>query len=101
MVASLDPYKKTPEWDVLETNHRSARAVMKPFSRPLIMKDAEGIVIGNDITENAMLFFQTVWAPVDSVLNFVLTLHRWVGRPLLLHCCAVALYRTSPHLNAT
>lgn len=48
-----------------------------------------------------MLFFQTVWAPVDSVLNFVLTLHRWVGRPLLLHCCAVALYRTSPHLNAT
>ena len=24
-----------------------------------------------------MLFFQTVWAPVDSMLNFVLTLHRW------------------------
>ena len=40
-----------------------------------------------------MLFFQTVWAPVDSVLNFVLTLHRWVGRPLsyLQRSCTVAL----------
>ena len=60
IVVCLDPYKKAPEWDVLETNLRSARAVMKPFSRPPIMRDADGFMIGRDITENALLLFQTV-----------------------------------------
>ena len=44
----------------MEANFRSAKALMKSFSRPPIALDADSCMIGEDITDNAMFFLQGV-----------------------------------------
>ena len=45
----------------MEENLRCLKAQCKPFSRPPLLKESDGNVIGRDATDNALIIFTIVW----------------------------------------
>ena len=62
VVTCLDPERNAPDWKKMEANFQSIKGLSKPFSRPSQVLDADGCRIGDDITQNAMFFFQGLHA---------------------------------------
>ena len=61
IVEALSSDATHPRWAVLEENLRCLKAQFKPFSRPPLLKDCDGNVIGRDATDNALTIFTIVW----------------------------------------
>ena len=65
IVEAFDARRSSPNWSALDFALRSSNTGLhKPFSRPVIVLDADGNFIGTDTVENAVLTFKAVWIHV-------------------------------------
>ena len=61
IVSSMEPGKKAPTWKELEESLQETPSLMKAFARPHFLRGPDGSMVGEDMRQNTMYFFRSLY----------------------------------------